>query len=82
MSVLLQRHLGKYIGQLVYHRSDSLSQLRGTGMADSPWHSMEKNKNLEKKAFLRIDNIQKSEHSKIINNLSITRDETTEPKLR
>ena len=53
MSVPLQRHLGNYIGQLVYHRTDSLNQLRGTGMADSQWHWMEKNKNLEKKGYVQ-----------------------------
>lgn len=59
MSVLLQRHLGKDIGQLVYHRSDSLNQLGGRGMAGSQRHWMEKNKNLEKKGGLRIGNMQK-----------------------
>lgn len=53
-SVLLQRHLGNYIGQWVYHRSDSQNQLSGTGTADSQWCWMEKNKNLQKTEILRM----------------------------
>lgn len=86
MSVLLQRHLGKYIGQLAYHKPDSLNRLHGTGMADSQWHWMEKNKNLkERKRFCISDNIRtdaKSEPNKTDINLPIIQDETKEWKIK